>query len=147
MGACAAGFTDGEGNFSIVPKANKEGKVNRFIFMFVIGLHKDDSSALIKIQAYFNIGKVSANKNECKFVVTKQEDISKLISIFDKYTLNTSKYLDYLDFKKAFTLYSEREGLVTEQLKDNILALKHGMNTTRNNFTMPPSHNISINKN
>lgn len=34
------GFTDGEACFSIVPKKDIKGKINRFTFMFSIGLHK-----------------------------------------------------------------------------------------------------------
>ncbi len=62
--------------------------------MFKIALHKDDIDALIRIQTNLNFGKVSLDKDECKFVVTKQEEINKLICIFDRYNLNTTKYLD-----------------------------------------------------
>ena len=97
------GFSDAEGSFSIVPKTAKEGgEVNRFSFMFAIGLHKDDYNALIKIKNTLNIGRVSLTKDECKFIVTKKEDIYRLIRIFDKYTLNTSKYLDYIDWGRFF---------------------------------------------
>ena len=51
------------------------------------------------------------------FVVTKKDDMIFLISIFDKYTLNTTKYLDYLDFKKAFNLYIF---ILTFSLKVNV---------------------------
>ena len=37
--------------------------------------------------------------------VTKQEDLLKLIGIFDIRPLNTSKHLDYLLWKSAFLLY------------------------------------------
>ena len=106
----------------------------------------DDYHTLIKIQNKLYMGRVSVIKDECKFIVSKQVDIKKLINIFDKYPLFTSKFLDYLDFKKAFTLYYEREGLVTQDLKDIIIALKNGMNTLRTNFNMPLNHAIKINK-
>lgn len=115
--------------------------------MFKIALHKDDIDALIRIQTNLNFGKVSLDKDECKFVVTKQEEIKKLIFIFDRYNLNTTKYLDYIDFKKAFLIYHGRDGLVSQELKEQILALKNGMNTLRSDFNMPPNHQISINKN
>ena len=110
--------------------------------MFKIALHKDDIDALIRIQTNLNFGKVSLDKDECKFVVTKQEEINKLICIFDRYNLNTTKYLDYIDFKKAFLIYQGRDGLVAQELKEQILALKNGMNTQRSDFNMPLNHRI-----
>lgn len=140
------GFSDAESSFSIVPKSVK-GSINRFSFMFKIALHKDDKDALIRIQTNLNFGKVSLDKDECKFVVTKQEEINRLILIFDKYSLNTTKYLDYINFKKAFLLYQGRDDLVTQELIEQILVLKNGMNILRTDFNMPSSHKISINKN
>ena len=140
------GFSDAESNFSIVPKQDINGNVNRFTFVFGIGLHIDDVEALEYIQSKLNIGIVRTYKDECKFVVTKSEDICKLISIFDLYNLNTSKYLDYLDFKKAFNIYNDREGFLTEELKNKVLELKDGMNTKRKNFYMPNDHKIVITK-
>ena len=72
--------------------------------MFKIGLHKDDEKVLRDIKDKLGIGKVRLYKNECIFNVTDRDEIALLISIFDKYNLNTSKYLDYLDFKEAFLL-------------------------------------------
>lgn len=95
------GFSD-ESSF-IIPKSklrtlleSKSSKINWFSFMFKIALHKDDIDALIRIQTNLNFGKVSLDKDECKFVVTKEE-IKKFIFIFDRYNLNTTKYLDYID--------------------------------------------------
>lgn len=140
------GFSDAESNFSIVAKLDANGNVNRFTFVFGIGLHTDDREALEYIQSKLNIGIVRTYKDECKFIVTKREDICKLISIFDLYNLNTSKYLDYLDFKKAFNIYYDRDGFLTEELKNKVLELKDGMNTKRKNFNMPNDHKIVVTK-
>ena len=44
-----------------------------------------------------NIGnEIAVYGNSCKFTVIHKEDIYKLVSIFDKYNLNTTKLLDYL---------------------------------------------------
>jgi hypothetical protein len=94
-----------------------------------------------------NIGTVRVYKDECKFAVTKKEDICKLINIFDTYNLNTTKYLDYLDFKEAFNLYYNREEYLTEELKKKVLKLKGGMNKKRINFNMPDNHRIIVTKN
>ena len=147
------GFADAESSFSIVSKQDSKvskqdskGNINRFTFMFVIGLHLDDLEALNYIHNKLNIGIVRIAKDECKFVVTKEEELSVVISIFDMHNLNTSKYLDYLDFKKAFNLYFNREEGLTEGLKKRILELKGGMNTKRLDFNMPTEHKIRVTK-
>jgi hypothetical protein len=114
--------------------------------MFVIRLHVDDFNVLGFIQNNLNIGRVVRDGDECKFLVTDKDGIDKLISIFDKYTLNSSKYLDYLDFKEAFRLYFAREGVLTDSLKDKILVLKEGMNLSRVHIEMPNNHKIVITK-
>ncbi|KAG0122973.1 putative maturase [Tuber indicum] len=133
------GFSDGEASFSIVPKKDKTGKINRFTFMFSIGLHLDDIDVLYFIQKSLGIGIVSKSSYEY--------GIKKLFVIFDKYNLNTTKYLDYLDFKEAFNLYHSRDSLVTEKLKENILNLKNRMNTNRVSFDLPFDHKIKITTN
>lgn len=69
------------------------------------------------------------------------------MEIFDKYNLNTTKYLDYLDFKKAFNLYFNRDThLTAEYVKHEILELKNKMNTNRVNFDRPENYKIIITK-
>jgi hypothetical protein len=115
--------------------------------MFKITLHKDDSDVLEFIKNKLGIGSFRIYKDECIFNITNKEDIYKLISIFDKYKLNTTKYFDYIDFKKAFILYNERDKNITaELLKDKILELKNSMNNKRTIFNMQ-NHEIIINKN
>jgi len=92
-------------------------------------------------------GNVRIYKNECIFNVTDKEGILSLISIFDKYNLNTTKHLDYLDFKKAFYLYIGRdENLNGELVYDAILVLKNNMNTNRVNFDRLDNSKIVITK-
>lgn len=133
------GFSDAESSFGIFPRLNKKTKIESFSFKFTIGLHKDDLYALNYIKSKLGIGYVYSYNDSKTFIVTKKEDIQKLISIFDKYTLNTSKYLDFIDFKKAFILYHKRENL-TEELIAQILELKNNMNTNRTNFNIPENH-------
>ena len=135
------GFSDGESNFSIVPLYDKSGnKLNKFSFRFTIGLHRDDKNVLVNIHNILAVGNINERGEECKFVVSDKEGIIKLIKIFDKYNLNTSKYLDYLDFKKPFNLYHSRNGLLSEELKDKLMKLKSGMNSNRISFNMPENH-------
>lgn len=90
------------------------------------------------------MGKIYSYTYKYIFVVTKIEDIKNLISIFSKYNLNTSKYLDFSDFNLAFTLYQKREKL-TDALISKLLELKNNMNTKRINFNMP-ENNVLITK-
>src|SRR5437667_12397234 len=113
--------------------------------MFKITLHKDDESVLRYIQSKLGIGNVRIYKNECIFNVTDKEGIIQLVSIFDKYNLNTTKYLDYLDFKEAFNLYNNRDkNLMTETAKDQVIKLKNKINTNRINFDRPKNYEIVI---
>lgn len=133
------GFSDGESNFSIAPGYNGD-KIQKFSFRFAIALHIDDKNALVHIRNLLAVGNINESTKECKFVVSDKKGMIKLISIFDKYNLNTTKYLDYMDFKEAFNLYHSRNGVLTEELKDKIVKLKSGMNSKRTNFNMPSNH-------
>ena len=142
------GFSDAESNFIINPLLKKDKvTISSFSFMFKIALHKDDESVLRYISNKLGIGKVRLYKNECIFNVTDKEGIKLLISIFDKYNLNTTKYLDYLYFKEAFNLYFNRDReLSAESVKNEILELKNKMNTNRVNFYRPENCKIIITK-
>lgn len=134
------GFSDAECSLGITYLLNsKTNKIEGFSFKFTIGLHKDDVGTLNIIQSKLGMGKIYSYNDKQIFVVTKNEDINKLISIFNKYTLNSSKYLDFLDFKLAFTLYQNRVKL-TDELISQILELKNNMNTKRIHFNMPENH-------
>jgi LAGLIDADG endonuclease len=69
-----------------------------------------------------------------------------LIPIFEEFPLNTTKHLDYLAFKKAFFLFSNRRSseLNKPDLYSEILELKHSMNTKRVSDVLPRGHEIRI---
>jgi hypothetical protein len=115
--------------------------------MFKISLHRDDEEVLRYIKDKLGFGGVRLYKDECIFNVTDQKGIALLISIFDKYNLNTSKYLDYLDFKEAFLFYINRDkSLNPSAVKDRILEFKNKMNTNRVHFYRPENSKILITK-
>jgi LAGLIDADG endonuclease len=66
-----------------------------------------------------------------KFVVTDISDIiSKIIPHFESYNLKTSKYLNYVDFKRGALIMSEKQHFTLEgisKLKD----IKSDMNRAR----------------
>ena len=104
------GFSDAEANF-IINSLLKKDKVtiSRFSFMFKIALHKDDADVLGYIHKRLAIGNVRFYNNECIFNVTDRAGIELLVSIFDKYNLNTTKYLDYLYFIKAVEFMKKKK--------------------------------------
>lgn len=122
-----SGFTDAEGTFMIV------SLVKGFNFKFSIGLHVDDLNVLNYIKDKLGFGNVYTSNNTCHFNVTKKDDILKLINIFDIYLLNSTKRFDYLDFKKAYYLYHDRDEL-TQELINQILDIKNNMNNSRKNL-------------
>jgi len=146
------GFSDGESNFTIILHKDSNGIIKNVAFRFLIELHVDDIDALNYIKSKLNLGNdISVYGSSCKFTVTHPKDIYKLIFIFDKYNLNTTKYLDYLDFKKAFILYQEERCLSSgsgfkykKTLIHKLLELKGGMNSKRTNFNFPTDHKIII---
>jgi hypothetical protein len=142
------GFSDAESSLIINPSLKKDKvTISSFSFMFKIALHKDDEGVLRYISSKLGIGKVRLYQNECIFNVAHKEEIKLLISIFDKYNFNTTKYLDYLDFKKAFHLYFNRDkALKAEAVKYEILDLKNKMNTNRVNFVRPENCKVIITK-
>lgn len=120
-----------------------------FAFMFKIALHIDDEMVLRHIKDKLGIGGVRFFKEDCIFNVTDQKGVALLISIFDKYNLNTTKYLDYLEFKSAFLLYINRnKDLVSspDMIKDKVLEFKNRMNTNRIQFDRPVNSEIVITK-
>ena len=144
------GFSDGESNFTIVLHKDQNGDILKgsAIFRFTIELHIDDKEVLNYIKSRLNIGtEVAVYGNSCKFTVVHKKDIYVLISIFDKFNLNTTKYLDYLEFKKAFILYNESARKLEADkiaVMNQLLNLKNGMNNNRTNFNFPSNHKIVI---
>ena len=142
------GFSDGESNFTIVFQKDKNGNITGASFRYIIELHIDDINTLKYIKSKLNIGNnISEYGNSCKFTVIHRRDISKLISVFDKYNLNTTKYLDYLDLKKAFNLYYDNNRgvpLNKRTLIDQLLKFKNGMNKNRFEFNFPEDYKIVV---
>ena len=137
------GFCDAESNFKIYIRKDKRKGIN---FAFKIELHIDDLKVLHFIKNKLNCGKVniSNTRNSASFSITGTKDlITKLIPIFDKFTLNTTKYLDFLSFKEIISLYLTKKHLNDEGM-NHIKDLLKNFNKKRTNFTMPQNHQINI---
>lgn len=95
------GFTDAEGCFTI----GAVGNSHYFQFSFTIGLHIDDIEVLEYIQKTLGMGNIHISGGMAVWGVRRQEDIVRIIDIFNLVPLNTVKHLDFLDFYKAFDIY------------------------------------------
>lgn len=139
-----AGLTDGEGNFYI--RRRTSGPC-AYSFKFTIGVHKDDKDMLIFIQKTLGIGKVFSSKNVCSYEVYDIKGTAKIIEIFTKYSsLNTTKLLNFLAYKKAYELYRDWRKTKVD-VSEEIDNLKSGMNNQRTNYLMPESYKPLITPN
>ena len=92
-------------------------------------------------------GRLNSESDVIVFTVSQLNEIERvIIPIFEKFTLNTTKYLDYLDFKNAFFIFKNRKSseLVVHELYSNIIRIKEGMNSKRVVFDLPKDHIINI---
>jgi hypothetical protein len=96
---------------------------------FCINLHEKDQALLKKVQDYFGgVGKISrSGSNLLQFRVASIKDLQVIISHFDQYPLITEKHADYILFKQAFNLISQKEHLSIDGLK-NFVAIKANQN-------------------
>lgn len=92
------------------------------------------------------LGAIEISANTCKRLVSSHT--VKLFSILDTKSLNTTKFLDYAFFKKAFYLYNQRMESKDLEYKSllrlQILELKNSMNRQRTNFTLPSDLTIKV---
>ena len=92
-----SGFIDAEGNFQVAVERDKYVRL-----MFRINLHIDDVGVLKEIQNYLKVGYVETHKHSCTFVIRKTKDIiTVLLPILENNTLRTTKYFDYVDFRRV----------------------------------------------
>lgn len=115
--------------------------------MFRIALHLDDRKVLEHIKETLNCGRLNTERNTLVFSISRLSDIETiLIPLFEQFSLNTIKHLDYLDFKKAFFMFKDRKDGVSnlQDVYSNIINLKNGMNDKRINFVLPEFHSIRI---
>lgn len=150
------GFTDGEGCFLVTPTVKKDtdGKITSmfFTFSFVICLHRDDMPMLTHIKEILGMGNVNISGRFATFTISKLSDIKKIIYLFSKNPLNTSKHLNFLGFKKAYEIYnkldSETLSFFNEEdfrlkIYEEILLIKNSMNRKRTSFELV-NHSIKI---
>lgn len=134
------GFTDAEGNFLI--KLSRD----RVQLMFQIGLHWDDLPLLTYLKDKLQCGYITQNPKEAKanFVISSQTALQGLlVSLFDSFSLNTTKYLDYLAFREVVMLRDSKAHLTSEGM-ERIVSLKASMNKGRMDYILPTNHRVVV---
>ena|SRR3989344_8490362 len=113
-----AGFTDGEGCFSVSFIKNGTTKTGWQIFPeFVITQGAKSLSALKIFQKYFKCGNLIINRRKdnhtehlYRYCVRKIEDLDKnIIPFFKKHHLKTDKQKDFMIFSKIISLMKKGE--------------------------------------
>jgi len=114
--------------------------------MFQIGLHWDDLPLLTSLKDKLQCGYITQSTKEDKanFVISSQAALQGLlIPLFDTFTLNTTKYLNYLAFREAVMLCDSKAHLTSEGW-EKIVSLKASMNKGRLDYTLPSNHRVVV---
>lgn len=138
--AWLSGFADADGNFNILISSRKKSKIKRISISFRLELKKDETYFLIcnKIAMYFGVSvytrerKINNNIYFSYLIVSHSiRSHEKVCLYFDKYPLFSSKYLNYLDWKKIYLWQKEKK--INENL--NIcFNIKNNFNNKRKNL-------------
>lgn len=118
-------------------------KRDSYEFKFQIHLHIDDIKVLHYIQSTLGIGKVYIYGSSARFVVTNLKDVAVIIEIFSQYSLNTTKLLNFLDYKKVYEIYTSSR-LKTLNIIEQTEEIRSGMNSLRLDFSLPATYKVRI---
>nr|YP_010710811.1 hypothetical protein P2Z26_mgp05 [Gonatophragmium mori]WCZ71175.1 hypothetical protein [Gonatophragmium mori] len=123
------GFVDAEGCFNInITKSNSNLIGYQVQARFIIELNVKDKYVLYKIQQFFQgIGSITITKNVARYSIFSLKDINKIITFFNEYPLQGSKYIDFTCWKECVYLMLNKQHLTSQGLK-KILSYKNEMN-------------------
>ena len=134
------GFTDAEGCFFYSRSRYR-------YFRFSICLHIDDVAPLEYIKNTLQIGGISKSQkwNMVTLNIVSRKEIEIILAIFSKYNLNTTKHLNFLAFKQAFTIYTENNSKEARDRVQPVLdSIRDNMNKFRTDFSMPNNHKVLV---
>jgi hypothetical protein len=156
-----AGFVDAEGCFYFyIGKQTLKGKESSTWLLnpsLEIAQNTHDTAVLELIKNYFNCGRIKPTRKDnsleeakslisiSRYIASNMTNITNvIIPFFDKYSLLTSKSLDYKDWKHLIELklskaHLDANGQGIEKMKQ----IKAGMNSNRVNF--PPFKSVILN--
>ena len=126
-----AGFTSGEGCFTVSIKKSK-GTLGMTSFMrFILTQHSRYYNLMVKLQNHLGCGKIYVNKKAINFVVQRLSCLTNIIiPLFDKYPIKGNKVKDYEYFKLILQLMNSKAHLSKEGL-EQIKKIKNRMNSYR----------------
>ena len=117
------GFCDAESCFQLVISKNPKYTLGWSVkLVFSIHLHYKDVDILYQIQRFFGVGSVTINRDTANYQVVSLNDLLCIINHFNNFPLKTKKSIDFLLFKKAYNIISNKEHLTYLQKLVNIRA-------------------------
>lgn len=147
-----AGFTDADGNFSINIHKRTNKNTTRVLLSFRIEVnqnyHRADSDGIkasfftimSKLSMYLGVSiysrsRIKDDKEFFSFTVVSQnkESHSKLIHYFNRFSLLSSKYLDYKDW--VYVLELQKANSLTTSYLDKAIKVRTDFNSTRTTYT------------
>ena len=130
------GVTDGDGNFSINYSNGKWG------LSYKLAQSRYNLRLLYYVKKELGVGSVTKDNNKGQFFIRDRKHIENIIlPIFDKYPLLTSKYFDYLRFKKALCILNN-DNMSKEQKEKELFILKNSKK--EDDYLSPVWNNISL---
>jgi len=122
------GFCDAEGSFTLnISKDPRYALGWSIKLVFNIHLNSKDIESLYLIQRFFCAGNVTMHGDTAMFQVIKLSDLACIIEHFNNYPLLTQKHADYLLFKKAFNIVSNKQHQ-TEIGLHKLISIRASMN-------------------
>jgi len=90
---------------------------NIITLKILLGFHLGELPLLKELKNIFNYGNITIFKTTCFYGITIKKDIQNIIiSNFEYFPLNSIKYFNYQNFKKAFEIYTSRNNFKNDTL-------------------------------
>lgn len=120
-----AGFSDSDSSFDIRLRKDPNSKLGFYVKLRFLISQKDDY-ILNKIQNLFGGSIYHYKVNDCYYYgVNSIKDIKGVIDYFDIYSLNSSKFITYLKFRKTYRILQRKEHLTKEGLEKIKLIIRN----------------------
>lgn len=104
------GFADAESSFTMSVFKSKTAAIGWTIEpCFIITLHKKDLELLKKIKLFFGVGSVeTVGSKLTRYRVRSRQDLKTIIMHFERYPLQTTKYINFVSFCKILELINNK---------------------------------------
>ena len=130
------GFTDGDGNFHISHQGDKWG------LSYKLSQSGYNLRVLNYVKKQLGVGSIKKDGSKVQYFIRDRKTIETvIIPIFDKYNLLTTKYFDYVKFKKALGILNNNN-LSKEEKNTELLAIKNSK--ANSNYLSPAWNNITL---